>query len=317
MAKTKGPLLSLEAHGSLSKILTYSKKRTGSQARKYNKPTGIPSAKQRGQRRLTEFLVAQWQNMSAGDKATWETNAKASGLNMAGYHYFLRSAQRDLYTHTGLCGYWHCNEIVGGKVLDLSGNANHGTLIPSYPANAPVLVDSYKTKFGKALSFDGIDDQCTVTSAPSLNSVGNTSVEILIKIPAAGMIDYDSPFAKHRYVAAGDQGGWNFMVHSINRIYFRVFYNANYESYTSISADKYYWATGTYNTAAQQVKLYLDGVLKHTVAGPGAMAAHDIRNLSFSNFGECLCVIDECCVYNRTLSAAEIATRHKFAMRNV
>lgn len=175
MAKTKGPLLSLDAHGSLNKILTYSNRKSGQQVRKYNKPLAVPSAKQRGQRRLTEFLVAQWQNMSSGQRATWEVNAKASGKNLPGYQYFLREAQRDLYTHHGLVGYWHCNEYVDGKILDLSGNGIHGTPKPSYPSNVPTLVNSKNSKFSKALKFDGIDEYIT-TSVLSKLQVTLTSL---------------------------------------------------------------------------------------------------------------------------------------------
>lgn len=177
MAKTKGPLLSLDAHGSLAKELTYSSRRSGSQVRKYNKPLVTPSAAQRGQRRLTEFLVAQWQNMSDADKATWETNAKASGLNLTGYHYFLREAQRDLYTHHGLCGYWSFNKIVSGKVLDISGNGNDGTLGPSYPSNVPTLITSKSKRFDNALTFDGIDEYVNCGHKSSIEIIENSNNE--------------------------------------------------------------------------------------------------------------------------------------------
>lgn len=182
MAKTKGPLLSLDAHGSLSKLLTYSNRRSGQQVRKYNKPLVVPSAKQRGQRRLTEFLVAHWQNMSSATKATWEANAKASGLNLPGYQYFLREAQRDPYTHHGLAGYWHCNEIVGGKVLDLSGRGNHGTLQPNYPSDAPVLANSMNTRLSKGLQFNGSTQYIEIPAAFAWTPITAITIEVLIKL---------------------------------------------------------------------------------------------------------------------------------------
>ena len=76
MVKTKGPLFSLSASGSIGKVLNYSKRKSGPQVRKHHKPSGDPSQLQRGMRRLTEFIVAQWVGMSAPDKETWNVAAR-------------------------------------------------------------------------------------------------------------------------------------------------------------------------------------------------------------------------------------------------
>jgi len=66
---------------------------------------------------------------------------------------------------------WHFDEGTGTTVSDSSGNANHGTLYDGDPANGdgntlPQWVDG---KFGKALSFDGVDDYVEVCDDVSLN----------------------------------------------------------------------------------------------------------------------------------------------------
>lgn len=317
MAKTTGPLLSLEAHGSLSKILTYSKKRTGSQARKYNKPTLPASAAQRGQRRLTEFLVAQWINMSDADKATWAANARASGLNLSGYHYFLRTAQRDLYTHHGLVGYWHCNEIVGGKVLDLSGRGNHGTLEPSYPSNAPTLIPSILTRFSNALLYDGIDD--LVDCGENLLSDGDWwTIEMCFK---PNLLDTTQVIVNNYF----DSNGIDLYVDNKFQFWPRIDNGNDYRGFsTTLSklgrGDCLSMSVGD----AGYVRGYVNGVNEYTSASLGAGVTTELTGrfiIGIQSPGKVSHplngVIDEICIYKRALSAAEIATRHKFAIRPV
>lgn len=315
MAKTKGPLLSLDAHGSIGHALTYSHRKSGKQVRAYNKPLVAPSAKQRGQRRLTEFLVAQWQNMSAGDKATWETNARLSGPHITGYHFFLREAQRDLYLHHGLCSYWHCNEIVGGKVLDLSGNANHGTLEPGYPANAPVLVDSYKTKFSKGLLYDGIDEYVRIPHSPSLIMTNKITVIAWFKptvedIATSQIIIGKQDFAGSDYFygfkkeAIGDYSRFQISIGDVKK---------SVAGGVLTDITHYYCLVGTYDGARH--KIYQDNVLINDNPETGMLDSGTddllIGTETRSGF-YCGGVIDEICIYNRALSAAELTTRYKF-----
>lgn len=317
MAKIKGPLFSLGAHGSLSKTLSYSRRRSGDQCRRYNKPTVPATPAQHAQRRLTEFLVAHWQNMSAGDRATWEANAKASGLNLSGYHYFLRTAQRDLYTHHGLCGYWHCNKIIGGKVLDLSGNGNHGTLQPDYPSNAPTLVNSRTLKMGKALSYDGINEHVNCGSNKILEITGALTIEALIypvnietthrNILAKTTnesyrirIEYDTK----KLLMLINDGGWTAV-----------------RSTKAISENAWSLVEGVFVPTEQKIYFYINGKLDSSPdIGKSSIQqnAGDLLIGEYGTIGESFSgIMDEVCLYNRTLSAAEIATRYKFAIRPV
>ena len=317
MAKTRGPLLSQEAHGSIAKIITYSKRRSGSQVRKYNKPLRDPSGAQRGQRRLTEFLVAQWQNMSAGEKAAWETNAKASGLNLAGYHYFLRSAQRDLSTHHGLCGYWHCNEIVNGQVLDLSGKGNHGTLEPDYPSDAPVLTNSDKTRFGKGILFDGVNDYVNCGVDDSLNITDRLTFETWFRL--------DDKTKRCRLISrlffrAGNDSGGYYLDYRADTTPKKLQFVTLNNGVTDIDFD--------YETEDEWLDIYCvydgtDNIIYINGEEEDRKASGGIRNSPGDNFllsagGNIIKgAEDEVCVYNRALSAAEIATRYKFAIAKV
>lgn len=317
MVKITQPLMSGSASGTIAKTLTYSHRKSGRQVRSYNKPLAPPSAKQRGQRRLTEFLVAQWQNMSAGTKADWTASAKAAGVNLPGYQYFLREAQRDLYTHHGLCAYWHCNEIVGGQILDLSGRNNHGTLEPNYPSNAPTLVDSKANRFGKALHFDGSDDvvNCGNPADLAFLKSGIFAIFFLFRVPS---LSEDFLFNKHEEVTSG----WGLKVLSSGALRFiddRDEWDHSINSNLKITANVWADICVTFNN--ETIKFYINGALSTTWQDGPMVFTNDVTSdFEFSNskgWSEFLGEMDEVCYYNREPSAAEILTRHNFSKTEV
>lgn len=158
MAKLNGPLLSVGAHGALAKDLTFFRNRFGNRVRRFHYPHRAPSISQYQIRVLIGMLTAHWQVMSDAEKSTWRTNAGNSGLDITGFNYFIREAYQDLKTHHGLCAYWPMNELTGETVYDISGQGLHGTLEPSYPDNVPSRVSGPGKFYGRALSFDNLDD---------------------------------------------------------------------------------------------------------------------------------------------------------------
>lgn len=317
MAKTTGPLLSIEAHGSLSKILTYSRRRSGSQARKYNKPTVPATAKQRGQRRLTEFLVAQWQNMSAADKATWAANARPTGLNLSGYHYFLRTAQKDLYTHHGLLGYWHCNEIIGGQILDLSGRGNHGTLEPSYPSDVPILVNSYNTRLNKALLYDGVNEYVNIPSKVSVFRYPNWTIEMFFKSEESRSVYADIYLEMDANSSYAHIGFYKWLVGQWS---FRLYDGDSYIVTSTKLVNDGKWHCGTVSNLNGTVSLYIDRVYQAAIGNVPTLVPPLITQKIGQSQADPVFfngIIDEICLYNRALSAAEIATRYKFAIRDI
>jgi len=76
--------------------------------------------------------------------------------------------------HPGLVGWWRFDEGSDAVAEDSSGHGNHGTV---YGAT---WVDS--EKYGKALSFDGIDDYVNVGNDDSLTNLsGNLTISFWIK----------------------------------------------------------------------------------------------------------------------------------------
>jgi hypothetical protein len=95
MAKVTGPVLSLDAAGSLKKTLTYQNRPSGSSVYLYKKPGSVfsftPSASQQVQRSVIGYIVARWKLLSAAQKAYMNNLAKSIGYIGTGYHYFLHT----------------------------------------------------------------------------------------------------------------------------------------------------------------------------------------------------------------------------------
>ena len=338
MAKTKGPLLSLDAHGSLSKLLTYSNRHSGQQVRKYNKPLAIPSAKQRGQRRLTEFLVAQWQNMTPAEKATWEANAKASALNLPGYQYFLSEAQRDLYTHHGLMGYWSCNEIVNNQIADLSGNGHTGTVNPAGSPDAPFLVASKNTRLYRALDSHNINGYVEIPRTPKIDAFGKTQLSGLAWIRprsnGVGGYNYGRVFDKMaQYLSASSTGGYRLRLRdevgqAIGLGAYVVTEGTRAYAWTTSKPVKYnewVFACFVYNEDADgALKIYANAVLQPLNPSSTASSTKNVsddRNHNLfiartndpgSQWDTFDGLIDEVSIYKRALKIGEIVSRYNF-----
>ena len=69
----------------------------------------------------------------------------------------------------GLVAAYNFNETSGTTVVDASGNGNHGTISGAKRIN--------RGKFGRALSFDGVDDWVTVPDADSLDLTNGMTLE--------------------------------------------------------------------------------------------------------------------------------------------
>jgi hypothetical protein len=78
-----------------------------------------------------------------------------------------------------LVGEWHLDEGFGQYANDTSGNGNNGTLMPSYPGNAPNW--TAPGVLGNALEFDGLDDFVSVPDDASLNITDEITIAAWMK----------------------------------------------------------------------------------------------------------------------------------------
>jgi len=71
MAKLEGPLLSVNAHGSIGKRLTYSRRSTGNQARFQRANHDANSASQQSQRALFLVALGKWNSLTDEQQELW------------------------------------------------------------------------------------------------------------------------------------------------------------------------------------------------------------------------------------------------------
>lgn len=316
MAKTTGPLLSLEAHGTLSKLLTYSKKRTGSIARSFHKPNKEVTLKQWTQRHIIGLLTAHWQCMTAAEKLVYEGLAKFATSPISGFNYFIKVAQADLYTHHGLCGYWSMNESTGAQVTDYSGNGNHGTLGPTYPSDVPSRVNSITNKFGKALSFDGINDRVKITPAPT----NTRSIEFWTFFigPTSGdyyFFNIGQDAFTDGFLLRVESGNLQGQIRQSNDLTYK-FYSAAY----AVPNDWEYYAI-TLDINTHTIKLYKNTALIGTAtAWDGTFTAFFNNNMYIGTLypgqRHFKGLIDEMRTYNRILSLSEIQKHYNLLRLN-
>lgn len=73
MVKLNGPLLSLNAGGSIAKELTYSQRRSGSQVRFQKKQADVTTTDRTTQRGYFIEAYGKWNTLNANEQAQWNT----------------------------------------------------------------------------------------------------------------------------------------------------------------------------------------------------------------------------------------------------
>lgn len=95
MPKVTGPLLSLDARQSIGKTLTFQNRRGVSVVYGYKKPGDVTplvlSTDQELQREKFSAIVWKWQQLTAGEKETWNQSAIDKGFVGTGYHLFVHT----------------------------------------------------------------------------------------------------------------------------------------------------------------------------------------------------------------------------------
>ena len=92
MAKTVGPLISLDARGSIADTLTYQRWKDRRIVRHYSVPTGLPTDPQITQRGLLASAVSVWRTTLTAPliRSSWARLATARNSHVAGYHEAMR-----------------------------------------------------------------------------------------------------------------------------------------------------------------------------------------------------------------------------------
>ena len=317
MVKTKGPLFSLEAHGKLANLLNYSGKKTGSQVRKFHYPKKKVTGAQWTQRHIIGMLTARWQVMTDDEKTPYLVSARIANPVITGFNYFIRVAQADLKTHLGLELYFPFNNIVGATVPDASGNKNDGTLQEDYPTKAPVQIQSFKEQYGKALSFNGVDQY--ISTGKKFENVFQKPFSISIWFNPA------TPSAVKQII-----GGFKYPYDNAARVEWRgdgpkqirCTYNSNagtkVDLYTEALKNEK-WQQVFWTVSRSLSKIYIDGEFKLSGDMSGQVMEDFVGEANF-NIGfifSCFYgFLDEAKLFNREVSAEEVKKHYNLLRLN-
>jgi len=87
MVRTKGPMQSLKASGSLADVLTFAQTNRTPYAKKHTAPANPRSPTQVSARAMVAFLAENWKHLSSADMAAWFD--RASERKIANYHAYM------------------------------------------------------------------------------------------------------------------------------------------------------------------------------------------------------------------------------------
>lgn len=316
MPKVTGPLFSLKASGSVGKKLTFSNKFTGQQVRNTHWPKKTITLDQWTQRHIMGLLTAHWQVMTDNEKAVYNDYVTEHNLNMSGFNRFIQLAQTDLKTYHGLVGYWACNQKTGGTLIDNSGNGNNGTLMPAPMGNSPQYVDAMIKQYGKALSFDGIDDYVNCGNDITLDEPKTIEFWFKTSVGTTGLLITKSE------TLANNNKTWNIFIEN-NKVVFRVsdpsqVANKEVKSLSNVNDNEWHYCVISRDTS-NIVNLYVDCCNE---------SFDDFSSYDFSNnldviFGTRTILgfyysglLDEIRFYNRCLTTSEILKHYNLLRQN-
>ncbi|MEY2432673.1 MAG: hypothetical protein QOC92_2398 [Acidimicrobiaceae bacterium] len=206
--------------------------------------------------------------------------------------------------------YWRLGESCGNQAADARG-ANPGTYVNGVALAQPSLLpaDGANTAAG----FDGVNDNVQIANSASLNLASAFSLEAWIKptaIPAAGgwasvvtkPESYSLQFNGPRLEFCVIQGGTRRRLQA---------------PAGAIAAGLTYHVTGTYDGTMQ--RLYVNGTEVASAALTGAASAttNPLRLGSWDGTGEYYKgVVDDVAVYNKALTAAQVANHNTAGRTN-
>ena len=199
-----------------------------------------------------------------------------------------------------LVGTYKFEEASGSTVVDASGQGNTGTI-----SGASRITEG---RFGKALSFDGVDDWVTINDAPSLDLTTGMTLEAWV-YPTVDMTQWATVILKeqpggalYELHANGDQSQPLTSVTVGGR--HRVLSGGPW-----LLANQWTHLAATYDGTMQ--RLYVNGtqVAQRPQTGPIQVSSSPLRMGGNSIWGEFFQGrIDEVRVYNRALNATDIQT---------
>jgi hypothetical protein len=198
-----------------------------------------------------------------------------------------------------------------GDATDSSGNGNHGT---------PTDITYTTGKAGQAASFNGSSSVVSVPTATEFDFEYNEPFSISFPVQRNGAQSGDPTLA-------GKPGAWNAAGYGItdkaNESQFRLFISEgssqdllkDFDYPAAYSGDEWCHLVFTYDgsSTSEGMKLYADGVKLSGTNVRDTLTGATIKNANPLRFGVGFDgLIDEVRIYNRALSAAEVAALNSY-----
>ena len=241
---------------------------------------------------------------STNNSGTWANDS---------FTYFGEVNNNSLDMTTGLVGLWHMNEG-SGNTSDISGNNNNGTLYngtqvcwgnSTYNTTCPQWTVG---KFGNGLNFDGVNDYVNVSlnSNSSSFSIGgwfkltNTTI-------TQGIMDLTHDGSQYfRITNYPTDGSLQVEVHNTTGSLFYVSPPSG-----TITSNRWYHVIAVVDIPTQKLRLYINGT--ESSASPRTLnESASTWNATIFRIGTdsryTNGTIDDVAIWNRSLSAAEIAS---------
>jgi hypothetical protein len=200
-----------------------------------------------------------------------------------------------------LVGYWSFDLMNSTHVFDNSTYGNNGTFQGGLSD-----VNQVHGKFGKALSFDGVDDYVAIDK--NIGNVNAFTTEAWIYLKSYPQLSTDqSQIIRDPYVAVDNATHkvkvYNYGVNDVNG-------DGYYYGNSTIGLNQWYHIATTFDNSTGEYRIYINGILDAVTLGK-----YGAPQINFDNIGgEPTCcggryfngTIDEVRIWNRALSPEEI-----------
>jgi len=198
--------------------------------------------------------------------------------------------------------YWRFNEGSGNIAYDSSGNNNNGTIYGATWVNGVI---------GKALSFDGVDDYVKVPNSASLNISGPITILAWV---------YVTKLNVDQKICSKQSPGYKLGIYTNNKVEFEIrnpsgtaYLNRDVAGGTVLEANKWYFVGGWWD--GSEIRSIVNGNFERPYSYTGSLGTTTnpltIGGESFTSGFWFNGIIDEVRIYNRALTAEEIANTYR------
>jgi hypothetical protein len=213
---------------------------------------------------------------------------------------------------TNPIAHWKFDEGLGFSTTDSSGNGNIGTL-----TNGPTWTSG---QLRGAVSLDGSDDLVTVPDSTSLDITNTLTISLWAKQSGPLPTGQLSAFVSKR-TQSGPGSGYGFSARNAfgggnaNRLTFTWYGVVDVQSTADVFPNDTNWHLYSVTHDGSNVKFYVDGILKDTVANTASgVAGANMLAIGRYNADQTVLTnerlwngaLDDVRIYNRALSATEV-----------